>query len=157
MGALTTTSATFAKNISYGIAFLIGSVGLSIESFAIFGVLIVIDTITGVARTMIIHGGRSFTSSKLTSGVIAKAFIISVPLLVAWAGKGAGIDMTALAQGVLSVLIIAELYSILGNIYAIHIRRDVAEFDAVAFILGKTRTIIENILKNTTKIEPPKK
>ncbi len=152
--SLTLTS--FAKHIIYGIAFLIGAVGMSVESYIIFGVLVVIDTITGVARTIILHGGRSVTSTKLTSGIVSKAFIVTIPLLLAWSGKGAGIDMNHLAHGVLSVLIIAELYSVLGNIYAIHIRRDVKEFDAVAFLLDKLRTIIENVLKNSTKIDPPK-
>lgn len=144
------------KNISYGVAFLIGAVGLDAEAFAVLGVLVIIDTITGVLRSMTIYGGRSFTSSKLTSGVVAKALIVSVPLLVAWAGRGAGIDMENLAQGVLSVLIFAELYSILGNIYAIHIQKDVKEFDAVAFILDKVRDTIEVVIKNSTKIDPPK-
>ena len=153
---LTTGFYSLTKHIAYGVAFLVGSVGLSVESFSILGVLVVVDTFTGVTRAMVIHGKRSFTSTKLTSGVLSKSFIVCVPLLVAWSGKGAGIDMTGLAQGVLSVLIIAELYSTLGNIYAIHIRKDVKEFDAIAFILHRVRDVVENILKNSTKIDPPK-
>lgn len=157
MGATTTLTVTaVGKHIMYAMAFLIGSVGMSVESFAILGVIVVVDTFTGVVRTIILHGGRSFTSTKLMSGIVSKAFIVSVPLLVVWSGKGAGIDMMGLGKGILSVLIFSELYSTLGNIYAIHIRKDVKEFDAVAFLLHKVRDIVENILKNSTKIDPPK-
>lgn len=130
-------------------AFIIGTVGLSTEAFAIFGVLIVLDTFTGVVRTIRIRGGKSFTSLQLTGGVISKGFVISVPLVVAWAGRGAGLDLTLVAQGILSVLILAEAYSILGNIHAIHIKKDVKEFDAVAWILGMARNRLEHYLKTT--------
>jgi len=137
------------KHLTYFFAFIIGSVGLATEAFAIFGVLIVIDTITGVVRTITIRGGDSFTSLQLTGGVISKGLVISVPLIVAWAGRGAGLDLTLVAQGILSVLILAEAYSILGNIHAIHVKRDVKEFDAVAWILGMTRNRLEHYLKTT--------
>lgn len=146
----TTVEATMlVKHISYFLAFIIGTVGLATEAFAIFGVLIVLDTITGVIRTIRIRGGQSFTSLQLTGGVVSKGLIISVPLVIAWAGRGAGIDLTLVATGVLSVLILAEAYSILGNIHAIHLRRDVKEFDAVAWILSKVRDNLETYLKNT--------
>jgi len=137
------------KNLTYFLAFIIGTVGLSSEAFAIFAVLIVLDTFTGVVRTIRIRGGSSFTSLQLTAGVISKGLIISVPLVIAWAGRGAGLDLTLVAQGVLSVLILAEAYSILGNIHAIHVKRDVREFDAIAWILGKVRDQMEHFLKNT--------
>jgi len=137
------------KHLTYFFAFIIGTVGLDSQAFAIFGVLIVVDTLTGVIRSIRIRGGESFTSLQLTGGVVSKGLIISVPLLIAWAGAGAGLDLTLVAKGVLSVLILAELYSILGNIHAIHVKRDVKEFDAVAWILGKTREQIESYLKTT--------
>lgn len=137
------------KHATYFFAFLIGTVGLATEAFAIFGVLIIVDTFTGVIRSITIRGGKSFTSLQLTGGVVSKGLIISVPLIVAWGGRGAGMDLTLLAQGILSVLILAEVYSILGNIHAIRLKRDVKEFDAIAWILGKVREQIEHYLKNT--------
>lgn len=137
------------KHVTYFLAFLIGTVGLATEAFAIFGALIILDTITGVIRTIRIRGGESFTSLQLTGGIVSKGLIISVPLVIAWAGKGAGLDLTLVAKGVLSVLILAEAYSILGNIHAIHIKRDVKEFDAIAWILSKVREQLEDYLKNT--------
>lgn len=137
------------KHLTYFLAFIVGSVGLATEAFAIFAVLIILDTFTGVVRSITIRGGQSFTSLQLTGGVISKGLIISVPLIIAWAGRGAGFDLTLVAQGVLSVLILAEAYSVLGNIHAIHVKRDVKEFDAIAWILGKVRDQMENYLKNT--------
>jgi len=137
------------KHLTYFLAFIIGTVGLATEAFAIFAVLIVLDTFTGVIRSITIRGGQSFTSMQLTSGVVSKGLIISVPLVIAWAGRGAGLDLTLIATGVLSVLILAEAYSVLGNIHAIHVKRDVKEFDAIAWILSKVRDQMENYLKNT--------
>lgn len=142
------------KNVSYGVAFLIGAVGLSTQAFAIFGVLIIGDTITGVIRSLKLRGGRSVTSLKLTSGVISKLLIITVPLIIAWAGKGAGINLHALAQGALSMLILAEAYSVLGNIHAIRVGKDLKEFDAITYILEKVRGIIETYLKDAGGRKP---
>lgn len=142
------------KNIGYFLAFIIGAVELSTEAFAIFGVLIVIDTITGILRSSRVFGARSVTSLKLTSGVISKLLIIGVPLIIAWAGKGAGIPMGALAQGALSMLILAEAYSILGNIHAIRTGKNVKEFDAINWVLEKVRTTIEHYLKNAGGDKP---
>lgn len=144
----------FIKNITYLLAFMVGAVGLSTEAFAIFGALIVIDTLTGIIRAIKVHGGRSVTSMKLTSGVISKLLIISVPLIIAWAGRGAGLPMTAVAQGALSMLILAEAYSILGNIHAIRTGKNLKEFDAVTWILDRVRTTIETYLKGAGGDKP---
>ena len=145
---MTTIDVVAMKHLTYFFAFIIGSVGLSPESFMILAVLMMIDTFTGVVRTIRIRGGQSFTSMRLTSGIIRKSLIIIVPLVIAWAGKGAGIDLSTLAQGVLAVLVLSEAYSILGNIHAIHIGKDVREFDAIAWILGLVRSELENKLKS---------
>lgn len=139
----------FIKNISYGLAFLIGAVGLSAQAFAIFGALIIIDTLTGIIRAVRLKGGRSVTSLRLTSGVISKLLIILVPLIIAWAGQGSGLNLTLVAQGALSMLILAEAYSIIGNIHAIRVGKDLKEFDAIAWVLTKVRSVIENYLKNS--------
>lgn len=145
----TLEATSILKHCTYFFAFLVGAVGLSTEAFAIFGVLIVADTFTGVIRSVRIRGGQSFTSLQLTSGVVSKGLVISVPLIVAWAGRGAGLNLTLLAEGILSMLILAEAYSVLGNIHAIRMGKDIKEFDAIAWILGKVRDQMESYLKNT--------
>lgn len=142
---------TTIKNIGYGIAFLVGSVGLPPESFYIFAALMVADTVTGVAKVGILHGPRAIRSAKLTAGVLAKAFVFTAPIVVAWTGKGAGFDLTTLAEGILSLLILAEGYSVLGNIYSIQTRKETQEWDAVAAIIGTARKVIEQIISNANQ------
>lgn len=150
--SLTIGIKTILKHISYALAFIIGTVGMSPDSFAILGILMLVDTITGVLRVGRTRGWRAVQSSKLSAGILSKAVVITVPVLIAWAGKGAGIDLTQIAEATLSVLILAELYSTLGNIYGIHTGKEVKEFDAVAFILQRVRDLIEKVLKDNSKI-----
>jgi len=136
------------KNIAYVPAIFLG---LSHDSYAILAVFMVIDTILGVTRVGIVHGGSHIRSYKLTAGIIAKVCVVLVPLLTVWAGRGVGIDLSLFAQWTLGALILAQFYSILSNIFSIHKREDVDEFDAVSFVLKKLRAIIEKMLKEEGK------
>lgn len=139
------------KHVGYGIGFIIGTAGLPLEAFTIFGLLIILDVLTGVIRAGVVHGWRHVTSSKLTSGLVSKLLVILIPLVIAWAGKGSGVQLTFLAEGALSVFILAEAYSVLGNIHSIRIKKDVKEYDAVAYILNKIRTVMEKYFESVGK------
>lgn len=136
---------TATKNASYIAAALLG---LSIESYLILGILMVLDTIGGVMKSYVLYGGYSIKSYKLSSGIISKLTIIGIPVIVAWAGRGVGLDFIGIAKAILGMLILSELYSILGNAYSIRIGKEIEEFDAVGFVIGKARDIIERIIKN---------
>lgn len=145
------TTTAFIKNLGYIPAVLIG---LSLESYLILAVLMIIDTLFGIMRVFVIYGGHHIKSYKLVSGVVAKITVIGVPVMLAWAGRGSGIDLYPLAQGTLGVLILAEVYSILGSVYAIRIRKDVPEYDAVSAILRGLQKIIEKIIKKDPSVQP---
>lgn len=140
----TTGTFTVAKNISYILAAI---VSLNTESYMIIGAFMIIDTITGVTRSIVVHGGRSFTSHAATLGITAKLLVILIPLLVVLAGQGAGINLVPVAKSALNILILSELYSILSNIQSVRLKRDVAEFDAVNFLLDKLRLFLEKTVK----------
>ncbi len=142
-----TASTTFwvvVKNLAYiPMAFL----GLSHENYTILAVLMVIDTVTGLIRSGIVHGTKTITSKNLSIGILSKLSLITIPLVIALAGKGVGLQITWLAKSALSMLILSECYSILGNIQSIRIKQDVHEFDAVNFVLEKVRNILEKTLR----------
>lgn len=135
---------TAFKNASYLPAILLG---LSIESYTILAILMVIDTIFGVTRVLVVHGGVHIKSYKLTAGITAKLSILLLPLLIAWVGRGANIDLSMIARGTLGVLILSEFYSILGSMYSMRIMKDVPEYDAVSAVIRSVRNIIEKLIK----------
>jgi len=142
------TFVTIVKNAAYIPAIFIG---LSAQSYAILAVLMVVDTIFGVLRVGIVHGGEHIRSYRLSAGILSKLTIIGVPLMIAWAGQGVGINLVMVAQGAISMLILAQLYSILGNVYSIRVGKDVQEFDAVSWVLHRLQKTIERLLKDETK------
>lgn len=138
---LTTTA--ILKNLGYIPAVFLG---LSTESYGILALLMIMDTITGVIRAGVVHGWGSVNSHNLSFGVLSKMCLILTPFVVVIAGRGAGIDLSLVASGALSVLILSEAYSILGNTQAIRIRKDIKEFDAINIILSKLRKTLERLL-----------
>ena len=138
------------KNFSYIVAVF---VSLSPESYSILAVFMIVDTFTGIVRSGVIKGWKSVTSHELTSGILAKCLVILVPFLLALAGKGIGLQLDIIAKSALNVLILSELYSILSNIQSIRLKKDIAEFDAVNYLLGTLRAFLEKNVKTKTNIK----
>lgn len=138
------TPSVIAKNLAYIPAMYLG---LSIENYGILATLMFLDLITGIVRSGIIHGWRSVTSRIATIGILTKMTMILIPLVIALAAKGVGMNLLVVAQMALGTMILSEAYSVLGNIQAIRIRKDIKEFDAINLLLTKVRSILEQALK----------
>lgn len=143
----TTFSITTFKNFLYIPAFLLG---LSLESMSILAIFMMLDTVLGVVKSMVLHGPRSFTSRILAHGLVSKLLVLLVPLIVVWSGRGAGFDLHMLASGVISILVLSEAYSILGHIQSIRTGEEVKEFDAVSLVLKSVREVLEKMLTTKT-------
>ena len=148
--ATMTAKTTFAKNLGYIPAFVIG-LELSPESLGILAAFMFLDTILGVVRSTLIHGGNSFRSRLLAHGIISKLLVLFVPILLVYTGRGAGISFLPIATGTISILILAEAYSILGHIQSIRTREDVKEFDAISMMLANVRAGVEKLLASSNK------
>lgn len=140
------TTTAIVKNLAYIPALFFA--GLSGEAHIILAVLMVVDTLFGVIRVGVVYGWEHIRSYRLSAGVLSKLTVLGVPLFIALAGKGAGLDFLFLAQATLGLLCLAQLYSILGNVYSIRVGRDTKEFDAVAWILHRVQIAIEKVLKD---------
>lgn len=141
-------STTTIKNLLYVPMFFLG---LSFEAWSILATFMVLDTVLGTLRSAIIHGPRHFTSRLLMHGIISKCLVLFVPILLVWTGRGFGMDFLPMAKGVLSILVLAEAYSILGHVQSIRTGKDVKEFDAVSMILKGVRDTMEKLLSNSKK------
>lgn len=113
---------------------------ISQEPFTLFAILLVIDYITGVwkAKTL----GVSITSNKMKYGLISKLSLLIIPIVLAMGAKATGADYHYILLSGMYILVLSEVYSIIGNVYCMNTGEELPEYDAVA-MLGKQ---IRNIL-----------
>ncbi len=137
------------KNFSYALAFVasVEWLGLNPLAVTVFSGLMVIDVVTGVTRAILVMGGHSVRSAILKRGIVAKLLVLTALFSVALAGKGIGFEMGTLVQASVNVLILGELYSILGNIHSVRTGNQKVEFDAVSFLLDSVRGLLSKVMK----------
>ena len=144
-----TTFFTVLKNSSYVLAFMasVEYLGFNPEVLVIFTILMVIDLITGIVRSIMVDGGSTFTSTAIRDGIFKKILLLGAIFTLGLAGRGVGFDLSPLIQASITVLILAETYSILGNIHSARTGKTKNEFDAVSFILKKLLDTINRSVK----------
>lgn len=144
-----TTFWAFAKNTSYVLAFIasIEWLGFDPQSLGIYAALMIIDVITGVLRAGMVDGCRSVTSANGKRGVLSKILALSGLFAVGLMGKGVGFDVAGIMQGVVTVFILAETYSILGNVYSARTGKPKLEFDAIAWLTLQIRELLLKFVK----------
>lgn len=113
---------------------------ISQEPFTLFAILLVIDYLTGLAKARTL--GHSITSNKMKYGLISKFSLIVVPLVVAMGAKALGADSHYVLTSGMYILILSEVYSIIGNIYSTRTKEEFPEYDALAMIGKQIRTIL---------------
>lgn len=135
-------NSSFVKITGYlWCAFFFWYLDIPQEQTTLLAILMVLDTVTGLAKSWKLDWGRSITSHKLGMGVLKKAlvFIIIVGLAVTIRGASVviGIDWKPwiLLSAVLGVLMVAEFYSICQNIYMFRTGKKVTEYDAVSIVI----------------------
>lgn len=141
--------AVVAKNSSYLLVFFasIEYLGFNPEALGILGALMLIDIVTAICRVWLNEGGQNIRSAVLKRGVTAKLLLITGLFAVAISSKAFGFEMHDFAQGVVSVIILGELYSILGNIHSARTGEVKVEFDAVAWMLSKVKEMLAKLIK----------
>lgn len=122
------------------------------QALWLYSILMVLDYITWIIK-WIIH--KDLKSKTAIYGLISKIFILFVIFAIGITWKILWFWMHGILSGLLGAFALAELYSIVGNIYEIHTRKKITEFDALtfifSFILGKVKENIEKIDKNLKK------
>lgn len=119
---------------------LLAYLNMDKEVIALFSVLLVIDYLTGLHKARIL--GHSITSNKMKYGLISKILLLLIPITLAIGGKAVGADFHYVVLASMNILIISEVYSIIGNIYASSTKEEFPEWDAVAMIGKKIRTFL---------------
>ena len=119
---------------------------ISWESLTLLAVLLIIDFVTGIAKVFVIDKS-GLKSNRAIAGLISKLSLLFIPIVVSIAAKQAGYDFKSMTDSVITMLVLAETFSIIGNIRAINTRKEVEEIDAVSFVLNKISKMIEALLK----------
>lgn len=117
--------------------------GLPAEPAAILGTLMAIDFAAGCFKSHAI--GRSITSQRMRVGLMSKFGVMAIPLVLALAAKGLGVDFKWIVNWSISLFILSETYSIISNIYTARTGNDVPEFDAVSAILKRVRALLNSL------------
>ena len=113
---------------------------ISQEPFTLFALLLILDYITGLTKAKTL--GQTITSNKMKYGLISKLSLIIVPLVVAIGAKALGADSHYILSSGMYILILSEVYSIIGNIYSTRTKEEFPEYDALAMIGKQIRIIL---------------
>lgn len=134
------------KAISYTILVpLFTYTGVSSELVAILSVLIILDIFTAIVREFVV--GEKIKSRMFWVGVTAKMLLILIPFVVILVGKGVGIDLASLGKVTLSIFIVAEGYSIIGNVIQIRAKdKTIDEQDAITSVIKGIESMLKKIL-----------
>jgi hypothetical protein len=121
--------------------------GINPLGVQVLGVFIGLDILTGVISSIRVDGWHKITSKSLAFGITFKMLMVLIPLLVAWTGKGIGIDLITMATWSLNVLIVSESLSIIGNIQQIKTGEEIQEIDAVMIITNRLKKFLEKFVE----------
>lgn len=151
--AVTTATAGSTTSVirlgSYPIlAALFAYTGLSHEAIGILAVLLVLDVLTAIIRVAV-KNPQALSSRIGIVGILSKCLTFMIPFVVVIVGKGAGFDMTKLATVMVSILIIYEGWSVIGNIGQIRSEdTTLNEYDSVSLLIKKIQVLFKNLLDN---------
>jgi phage-related holin len=123
---------------------------MSWESLSILALLLTIDYFTGIAKVYMIDKSE-IKSYKAIAGIISKVTVLIIPIALYIAAKKIDFDLHSYVDAIITMLVLAETYSIIGNVRSIQLRENIQEIDAVSFVLKKLTHVIENLLKRSSK------
>jgi phage shock protein PspC (stress-responsive transcriptional regulator) len=115
--------------------------------------LMIIDVITGISKAYWIDP-RSITSHALWIWVLKKFLTVILVYTLALVGKWVNIPPAHFMEWGLSILIMAEWYSAIQNIYAVRTGKVLPEYDVISIILRKLSDFLKEKLDNATNPWP---
>lgn len=116
---------------------ILTALGVDTEVFAALGWLLFFDYVTGVYKAKTL--GHCISSNKMKYGMVSKFSLMLIPIVLGIAAQGVDADLKGVLYVGMNILILSELYSIIGNIYSIRTKQELPEWDAVSAIGHKIR------------------
>tara|TARA_R110000737_G_scaffold1867_1_gene5509 strand:- start:72 stop:503 length:432 start_codon:yes stop_codon:yes gene_type:complete len=132
------------QKIKISLYLVFGYLGIEIEAFAILLLFMCLDSILGAITAVRLN--EKFRFKKMLWGFTLKLCFLIVPLVIALLGKSLGYNFHSVVNVTISILTVAEAYSIIGNIYASKNKVRVEKMDAISVLLSNLRKIIKGLL-----------
>ena len=125
--------------------------GMGSETLIILTVMLVLDRIFGVVNAYI---QENLQSKIMVNWLIKKLTRWCIPFIVIAVLRWAGFDnIELIATSILSILIVAEWYSIIWHIYSINYKQTLPEIDALKLLLERIAKLFKWELEKKTKEE----
>tara|TARA_R110002050_G_scaffold284688_1_gene434008 strand:+ start:100 stop:531 length:432 start_codon:yes stop_codon:yes gene_type:complete len=132
------------ERIKVGLYVVFAYLGVEVESFMILMIFMCFDSVVGAIKSLRL--GNRFNFRTMLWGMALKLCFLIVPLVIALLGKSIGYNLNAAVNITISILTVAEAYSIIGNIYSAKNKVEVEKLDAVSVLLKNLRRIIRSLL-----------
>ena len=126
-------------------ASLLQFLDIDAKKLSILVMLMCIDMLTGTLKAYRIR--ENITSRRWIAGFLSKLLVLLVPFTIALMAKGVEFDIKWFIEFSISLMIVSEAYSILGNIYTFRTGAEVAEIDALSYLIKKIREVLENMIE----------
>lgn len=139
--------------IFFGNLFIIGFAGMlthlsiSPASFTALAILMFIDFCMGVGKSVKL--GKDITSYKARVGGISKVGTLIIIIALGIALRYSGVEVMepeTYIKWVLTMFILAELYSIISNFHAIKTGKELPEVEVIGILGNKIRDILTRLL-----------
>lgn len=125
--------------------------GLSGETIIILTVMLLLDRIFWVVDAYI---QWNLQSKLMATGILKKGTRWLLPFIIITAIKWAGLENADfIGTAIVSILIVAECYSIIGHIYSINYKEQLTEMDALKLLLQWLAKLLKWKVEETL---PPK-
>ena len=125
------------------------------ETLIILTVMLVLDRVFGVINAYL---QENLQSKLMVNGLIKKLTRWCIPFIVIAVLRGAGFDnIELIATAILSILIVAEWYSIIWHIYSINYKQDLPEIDALKLLMQWIAKLFQWKINDTLKEDEKKK
>lgn len=108
----------------------------------------VLDFVTGIGKQYAIDP-REITSHKAWLGAVKKVGTVVALFTVALVMKALELEADGYVKGFLAIIIAAEGYSIIQNVYAVRTGQILPEFDAISIVLKKLSEFVKGIIEKS--------
>lgn len=144
-------------NVAWGftLATILEYFGIGHETLIILSAMLFLDWLFWVIDA---YMQGTLESKLMVRGLVKKLTRWCFPFIVIGVLRGAGFDSTELiTTAMLSILIVAEGYSVIGHIYSINYKQQLPEIDALKMLFERVAKLFKGKVDDTLKEKEEKK